>query len=137
MVLYFAADKPVTKDTLLDKFMEGTDTFRDSRFKLIPSIIEGHWMVKRAVGTKACLLGKAVKCYYVREDNFLEIDVDIGSSSVARSVIGLVLGYAASLVVDLAILLEGKEESELPEEILGTVRLNRVTVDAAVQLDNV
>ncbi|XP_019181698.1 PREDICTED: protein ENHANCED DISEASE RESISTANCE 2-like isoform X1 [Ipomoea nil] len=137
LVLYFAADKPVTKDTLLDKFRDGTDTFRDSRFKLIPSIIEGHWMVKRAVGTKACLLGKAVKCYYLREDNFLEIDVDIGSSSVARSVIGLVLGYAASLVVDLAILLEGKEESELPEEILGTVRLNRVTVDSAVQLDNV
>lgn len=36
----------------------------------------------------------------------LQIDVDIGSSSVARSVIGLVLGYVTSLVVDLAILIE-------------------------------
>ncbi|GJS22560.1 pre-mRNA-splicing factor SLU7 [Tanacetum coccineum] len=43
------------------------------------------------------------------------IDVDIGSSSVARSVIGLVLGYVTSLVVDLAILIEGREEKELPE----------------------
>ncbi|KAI3933655.1 hypothetical protein MKW92_053266 [Papaver armeniacum] len=51
------------------------DTFRDSRFKLIPSIKEGYWMVKRAVGTKACLLGKAVTCRYLRQDNFLEIDV--------------------------------------------------------------
>lgn len=36
----------------------------------------------------------------------MQIDVDIGSSSVARSVMGLVLGYVTSLVVDLAILIE-------------------------------
>lgn len=36
----------------------------------------------------------------------MQIDVDIGSSSVARGVIGLVLGYVTSLVVDLAILIE-------------------------------
>ncbi|XP_071910866.1 protein ENHANCED DISEASE RESISTANCE 2-like isoform X2 [Coffea arabica] len=136
MVLYYAADRPVNKNSLLGKFVEGTDMFRDSRFKLIPSIVEGYWMVKRAVGTKACLLGKAVTCKYLRQDNFLEIDVDIGSSSVARSVIGLVLGYVTSIVVDLAILIEAKEEAELPEYILGTVRLNRVRLDSAVRLEN-
>ncbi|KAF2317083.1 hypothetical protein GH714_011631 [Hevea brasiliensis] len=135
LVLYYASDRPVNKSSLLGKFVDGTDIFRDSRFKLIPSIIEGYWMVKRAVGTKACLLGKAVTCKYLRQDNFLEIDVDIGSSSVARSVIGLVLGYVTSLVVDLAILIEAKEEEELPEYILGTVRLNRVRVDTAVPLE--
>ncbi|PSS08157.1 Protein ENHANCED DISEASE RESISTANCE 2-like [Actinidia chinensis var. chinensis] len=109
--------------------------FRDSRFKLIPRIVEGYWMVKRAVGTKACLLGKAVTCKYIRQDNYLEIDVDIGSSSVARSVISLVLGYVTSIVIDLAILIEAKQEVELPEYILGTVRLNRVKVDSAVQLE--
>ena len=30
-------------------------------------------MVKRAVGTRACLLGKAVTCNYLRQDNFLEV----------------------------------------------------------------
>ncbi|MFS7935240.1 putative protein ENHANCED DISEASE RESISTANCE 2 [Helianthus anomalus] len=93
-------------------------------------------MVKRAVGSKACLLGKAVSCNYLRQDNFLEIDVDIGSSSVAKSIIGLVLGYVTSLVVDLAILIEGREEKELPEYILGTVRLNKVRLDTAVPLEN-
>ncbi|CAN0838554.1 Protein ENHANCED DISEASE RESISTANCE 2 [Linum grandiflorum] len=135
LVLYYAADRPVNKESLLGKFIDGTDMFRDSRFKLIPSIVEGYWMVKRAVGTKACLLGKAVTCKYLRQDNFLEIDVDIGSSSVARSVIGLVLGYVTSLVVDLAILVEGKEESELPEFILGTVRLNKLKLETAVTLE--
>ncbi|KAK6942244.1 Protein ENHANCED DISEASE RESISTANCE 2, C-terminal [Dillenia turbinata] len=136
LVLYYAADRPVKKSSLLGKFVDGTDTFRDSRFKLIPSIDEGYWMVKRAVGTKACLLGKAVTCRYLRQDNFLEIDVDIGSSSVARSIIGLVLGYVTSIVVDLAILIEAKEEDELPEYILGTVRLNRVRLDSAVSLED-
>ncbi len=34
---------------------------------------QGYWMVKRAVGTKACLLGRAVTCHYLRENNFLEV----------------------------------------------------------------
>ncbi|PAN35527.1 hypothetical protein PAHAL_6G215500 [Panicum hallii] len=134
LVMYYAAERPVNKDSLLGRFIDGTDAFRDARFKLIPSIVEGYWMVKRAVGTKACLLGKAVTCNYLRQDNFLEIDVDIGSSSVARSIIGLVLGYVTSIVVDLAILIEAKEEKELPEYILGTVRLNRVNPDSAVSI---
>ncbi|KAE8683473.1 glutathione S-transferase GST 38 [Hibiscus syriacus] len=130
LVLYYVADRPVNNDSLLEKFLDGTDAFRDSIFKLKPSIVEGYWMVKHAVGTKAFLLGKAVSCKYFRQDNFLEIDVDIGSSSVARSVIGLVLGYVTSLVVDLAILIEANEEAELPEYILGSVRLNRVRTNS-------
>ncbi|URE31223.1 hypothetical protein MUK42_32683 [Musa troglodytarum] len=132
LVLYYAAEKPINKESLLGRFLDGTNMFQDSRFKLIPRIVEGYWMVKRAVGSKACLLGKAVTCKYLRQDNFLEIDVDIGSSSVARSIISLVLGYITSIVVDLAILIEAKEEEELPEYILGTVRLNRVTLESAV-----
>ncbi|CAJ2637525.1 unnamed protein product [Trifolium pratense] len=135
LVLYYASERPINKDSLLAKFIDGNDMFRDSRFKLIPSIVEGYWMVKRAVGTKACLLGKAVTCKYFRQDNFLEIDVDIGSSSVARSVVGLVLGYVTSLVVDLAILIEAKEEVELPEYILGTVRLNRIRLESAISFE--
>ncbi|XP_059066921.1 protein ENHANCED DISEASE RESISTANCE 2 isoform X2 [Cryptomeria japonica] len=132
MVFYFGANRPIRKGSLLDKFANGSDMFRDEHFKLIPSIAEGYWMVKRAVGTKACLLGRAVTCNYLRQDNFLEIDVDIGSSSVARGIIGLVLGYVTSIVIDLAILIEGKEEHELPEYLLGTVRLNRVRPDSAI-----
>lgn len=48
------------------------------RINAIESLIcfqmhKGYWMVKRAVGTKACLLGKAVTCRYFRQDNFLEV----------------------------------------------------------------
>lgn len=133
LVFYFVAEKPIQPGSLLDRFANGDDAFRNSRFKLIPSIVEGYWMVKRAVGTKACLLGRAVTCHYLREDNFLEIDVDIGSSAVARGVVGLVLGYLTNVVVDLAILIEAKGEQELPEYLLGTVRINRIEVDSAVR----
>lgn len=37
---------------------------------------------------------------------FYQIDIDIGSSAVARNVVGLVLGYVTSIVVDLAVLIE-------------------------------
>ncbi|CAH1449509.1 unnamed protein product [Lactuca virosa] len=33
---------------------------------------QGYWMVKRVVGSRACLLGKVVTCNYLRQDNFLE-----------------------------------------------------------------
>lgn len=40
LVLYYAAERPVNKNSLLGKFVDGTDMFRDARFKLIPSIVE-------------------------------------------------------------------------------------------------
>ena len=40
LVLYYAADRPITKNSLLGKFVDGSDMFRDSRFKLIPRIVE-------------------------------------------------------------------------------------------------
>ena len=40
LVMYYAAEKPVNKESLLGRFIDGTDAFRDARFKLIPSIVE-------------------------------------------------------------------------------------------------
>jgi hypothetical protein len=40
LVLYYATDRPVNKSSLLAKFVDGSDMFRDARFKLIPSIVE-------------------------------------------------------------------------------------------------
>ncbi|TXG74582.1 hypothetical protein ES288_1Z031200v1 [Gossypium darwinii] len=70
LVLYYAAERPVRKDSLLEKFADGTDQFLKS--SVVSKCSKGYWMVKRAVGTKACLLGKAVTCKYFRQDNFLE-----------------------------------------------------------------
>lgn len=64
--------------------------------------------------------------------NFIEVDVDIGSSIIANAIVHLAIGYLTTLTVDLAFLLESQTESELPEQILGTVRLLRMDLAAAV-----
>lgn len=40
LVLYYAADRPIKKNSLLARFVDGNDMFREARFKLIPSIVE-------------------------------------------------------------------------------------------------
>jgi hypothetical protein len=56
----------------------------------------------------------------------MEVDIDVGSSSVAATVVGLVQGATKSLVVDMGIVLEGHTPDELPESLLGTVRASSV-----------
>jgi Protein ENHANCED DISEASE RESISTANCE 2, C-terminal len=51
--------------------------------------------------------------------SYLETDVEIGSSSVAASVTRLSIGYAKTLVVELAWAIQGETEEELPEVIIG------------------
>ena len=50
---------------LLSRFLEETNTWRDSRFKLLPHIQEGNFIVKKAVGTTPCIIGtKGESSYY-------------------------------------------------------------------------
>ena len=53
----------------------------------------------------------------------MELDINVNSSSVAEGVLGLVKGYAKNAQVDLAFLLEGHNEEELPEEVITSFRL--------------
>ena len=41
-----------------------------------------------------------------RGPTYMEVDIDVASSSVARHVVGLVSGASKSVVVDMAILLQ-------------------------------
>lgn len=105
------------------------DVFRNSRFKLIPTVVEGSFIVKQSVGSKPTLLGNKLKCHYHKGENYFEVDIDISSDSVANTIVGLVQGVTKSLVVDLAFLFEAQGEDELPENVLGAVRLQHVSLD--------
>ena len=108
---------------------------RDGTFKLIPRITEGSWIVKQSVGTTPCLVGHKLAQRYSRGPNYVEVDVDVASSSVAATVVGLVMGATKSVVVDMGIVLEGHAGDELPEALLGTVRLSRVDMATGRWLD--
>jgi hypothetical protein len=87
------------------------------------------------VGKKACLVGQALEINYFRGSNYLELGVDIGSSTVARGVVSLVLGYLNNLVIEMAFLVQGNTYEELPEFLLGTCRLNYLDASKAVSID--
>ncbi|RLN02661.1 hypothetical protein BBJ28_00008742 [Nothophytophthora sp. Chile5] len=114
---------------LLNDFFDGDDQFRNSRFKLIPTVVEGSFIIKQSVGSKPTLLGNKLKCPYHRGDNYFEVDIDISSNSVANTVMGMVQGVTKSLVVDMAFLLEAQSDEELPEIILGAVRMQHISLD--------
>jgi hypothetical protein len=134
-VFYFAVDDLSTIDgtdgtpssRLCNEFLFGdSDEFRDKTFKLIPQIVQGNFIVRKAVGSTPAIMGKKLRQEYVRTDRFFEVILDCGSSAVATGVIRLSLGYAKTLVVDMGFLFEGDEESALPERIFGCARVKRI-----------
>ncbi|KAL0909996.1 hypothetical protein M5K25_020915 [Dendrobium thyrsiflorum] len=131
MVFYFVS-KPLVSGSLLQHFVDGDDEFRNSRFKLIPSVPKKFWMNVLPVGP--CLLGKAVDCTYIREPKYMEIDIDLGST-VAKGVLG-VLGNAFGLittsVVDMAFLIQANTSEELPERLIGAVRVSWLEPSSAI-----
>ncbi|CAD6212232.1 unnamed protein product [Miscanthus lutarioriparius] len=131
MVFYFVTKKLIP-NSLLQRFVDGDDEYRNSRFKLIPSVPKGSWIVRQSVGSTPCLLGKAVDITYIRGSNYLEIDVDIGSSTVANGVLGLVCGVITTLVVDMAFLVQANTYEELPERLIGAVRMSHIELSSAI-----
>ena len=65
--------------------------------QLIPRIVEGNYLVRKAVGTKPAILGKKLKQIYIRTERFCEVIVDIDSDSVARKITKLSLGYVSAI----------------------------------------
>jgi Protein ENHANCED DISEASE RESISTANCE 2, C-terminal len=93
---------------------------------LIPQIVQGNFIVRKAVGSTPAILGKKLRQLYVQSDRFFEVILDCGSSPVATGVIRLSLGYAKTLVVDMGFLLEGDDDEYLPERIFGCVRMKNM-----------
>ncbi|KAG6389577.1 hypothetical protein SASPL_151048 [Salvia splendens] len=138
-VFYFSSkiDEPIVSNPLFHQFINGSDAFRNSRFKIVNKIVKGPWIVKSAVGNySACLLGKALNCYYHRGPNYLEIDVDIGSSAIASAILKLALGCVTAVTVDMGFLVEGQKEEELPERLFGAVRICQMEMSSATFVDS-
>ncbi|AQK81181.1 Lipid binding protein [Zea mays] len=131
-VFYFAAEAPIAPDSLLGRFVQGDDAYRNARFKIANRIVNGPWLLRATVGNyAACLLGRALTCRYHRGVDYLEIDVDIGSSAIASAILHLALGAVTSVTIDMGFLVESQSEEELPERLFGAVRIARMEMGAA------
>lgn len=118
--------------TLLQMWWCGNDQFKSERMKLIPRIVDGPWAVKSAVGSKPALIGTKLISRYYRQKNYLQVDVDIGSSSTAARILALVRDMSKAVSIDLAITIEGCCEAELPERIIHMTRFTGVDMVGAV-----
>lgn len=136
-VFYFSTDEPIQAGSLLDRFINGDDGFRSSRLKMVNRMVKGPWIVKTAVGNySACLLGKALTCRYHRGPNYLEVDVDISSSKIAGALVHLALGCVTAVTIDMGFLVEAQTEDELPERLIGAVRIAQMEMASATFLDS-
>lgn len=119
------------------------DAFRRERWKVIPRIAEGSWVVSSAVGTKPALLAQKLEHTWIFGDDapamnggalgaggnpgaYLESDCDVASSTVALMLVGMLQTWAKSLVIDLGFAIEPLAADEFPEVVLAAVRLNRL-----------
>jgi len=110
---------------LFERFKNMEDAERNKRFKVIPSVREGPWLVKRSLG-RPTIMGKALAIDYFHQPRcHFEVSIDVFSSSAARSTVGLVQSAASKVVLDVSTLFECQDAAELPERIFGGFCLNR------------
>jgi hypothetical protein len=87
-------------------------------------------------GERPVLIAKKLTTSFHRGANYLEVDQDVGSSKVASLLNGTMLKASGGMVVDMAWLVEAREEDELPECVLGALRYVQSSfADVCVDLD--
>ena len=125
LIAYFKGDREMIDNDstpfskVAKKFFDGNDdSFRNSRFKVIPRILEGNIFIRMAVQDTPTLLGNKLTQTYYRSDHYFEIDVDVATSAIARNIVGMMKDASKNLVIDLGFVLQGEVEEELPEVLM-------------------
>jgi hypothetical protein len=96
---------------------------RNRRFKLIPRIVDGPWIVRTAVRSQPAILGHKVVQRYFRGNGYVETDVHVGSSIIASNIVGICRGYAKNFTCEIGIVLQGETDEELPEKLLSCITM--------------
>lgn len=120
-------------DVLFQRFIDGDTEYRNSRLKLVPFVVEGgNWLVSKTVGNRPAIIGKKIttRYYCSAAQNYMEINIDVSGSTIGSGIFRVVKGWAAYLTLDLTLLIEGQEDDELPEIVLGGCRLKKVDLNA-------
>eukprot|EP00606_Chrysophyceae_sp_TOSAG23-5_P001080 GSChrysophyteH2.ASY1.ANO1.1457.1 assembled CDS len=140
-VAYWEADRELLEaDTPFGRiarlFFFGNDNdFRNNRFKLIPKIVAGNFIVKQAVPQNTpTLLGNKLNQYYYKGDNYFELDVDVGSSAVAKYTVGIAQSYSKTMHCDMGLCLQGNDANELPEVLFGGCSAINLDTSKAVKI---
>lgn len=125
------ADDLTIPEKTLARFFIGDDDHRNNTLKLIPYIPEGPWVARNMVTGKPAIIGKKLSVTYTYAPasngmaEYLEADLDIGSSSkAAKHIVSVCRRYMNALTVDIGFVIQGNTDEELPEQMLGSIRLH-------------
>ncbi|KAL7536426.1 hypothetical protein ACHAXR_011974 [Thalassiosira sp. AJA248-18] len=129
-VAYFTVppieEMPANIADVWSKFIKGDQQYRDRKLKLLPVVVEGPWIVKKAVGpgTSPAVIGRDLPLqYYFTEPTaskkgVYEVDVLVTASRIARGILNVVKGHTKSLTIAFAFIIEASEHAQLPETVL-------------------
>jgi hypothetical protein len=70
-----------------------------------------------------------------RVHNTLQCDIDVSANSTAAYATSMVRGSTKSLTIDLGFVLEGQSPFELPECLIGAMRIDHLDLTTAVALN--
>lgn len=148
LCVYLRPNSPPIDETLspseraLAKFFKGDEAYKNSTLKLIPFIPEGPWIARNMVSGKPAIIGNKLPVTYTYvpasegKAEYLEADLDIGSSSAtAKRIVSVCRRYMKMLTVDIGLVIQGNSAEELPEQMLGSIRLHGVDPQMAPTLD--
>jgi hypothetical protein len=122
-------------ETTLAAWLQGDEAYRNDRLKLIPYVAEGPWIVRSMVTGKPALIGKKLPvryrltpaCKTTGQAAVLECTLDIGSgSATAKRIVSVCRRYMSALTVDVGFVIQADTAAELPEQMLGSIRIHGV-----------
>lgn len=130
--LFKLTAKPSGEDGHLDaavkRFMAADDAGKNTQLKYMFKVVEGPGVMKTAVATlggeRPVIIGKKLTTKYFQGKNYLEIDMDVGSSMTASMLHSTMMQTAGGAILDESWLFEAQKEEELPERVLAKVRWN-------------
>ncbi|RLN55112.1 hypothetical protein BBJ29_003468 [Phytophthora kernoviae] len=129
-------DEDTTFNRLFAKFCDdGDDEFRDGRFKLIPNLVEGPWLLQSLVPNRPALTGTKLTQRYFRRSNYFELDLDVSSSTTAQYIGSMCQSWASYLQMHLYLTIQGENEDELQEQILGSIDASYLDLELAKEFE--
>ena len=115
------------------KWLLGDTNYKNERLKLIPYVAEGPWVVRNMVTGRPAIIGKKLPVTYQfsptssdgKSSPLLIATLDIGNSSAtAKRIVSVCRRYMSALTVDIGFVIQGDSAAELPEQMLGAMRIH-------------
>ncbi|KFK44396.1 hypothetical protein AALP_AA1G252000 [Arabis alpina] len=137
LVFYFATENPIPSGSLLHRLINGEDSFRNQRFKLVGHVEKGPSVVKALVGkmvawwTTPVPFGRGASRHPPAASR-----TPSGSYAIMAAAVRFTLGYTKSLKIDVGLVVEAQTEDELPEKLIGAVRLCQMEMPSAATVKN-